>query len=110
MLLRLIAAAALLAAALPALADESHGIDMALPLGATKLVVGYEKLFGRQTGLVADVMREQERARGEIGGIAELGLRHELAGGMAISFGAGAGNGSPIAPRWRVVAGFEQTF
>lgn len=75
-----------------------------------RLIAGYSRLLGQQTGLVADVIREQERARGEMASIAELGLRHELAHGTTISFGAGAGRGSPSAPRWRVVAGFEQSF
>lgn len=75
-----------------------------------RLIAGYSRLLGQQTGLVADVIREQERARGEMASIAELGVRHELAHGTTISFGAGAGRGSPSAPRWRVVAGFEQSF
>ena len=75
-----------------------------------RLIVGYSTLLGRQTGLVADVIREQERARGEMASIAELGVRHELAHGTTFSFGAGAGRGGASAPRWRVVAGFEQSF
>lgn len=75
-----------------------------------RLIAGYSTVLGRQTGLVADVIREQERARGEMASIAEVGLRHELSHGTTFSFGAGAGRGSPSAPRWRVVAGFEQSF
>jgi len=120
--------------------DASRGIDTILRLAATKtlgarpnthrlhgnavwlrdaapdpderwrLIVGYGTLVGRQTGLVADVMREQERALGEMASIAEVRLRHELARGMTLSFGAGAGHGGPGAPRWRIVAGFAQSF
>jgi hypothetical protein len=75
-----------------------------------RLIAGYSRLLSQQTGLVADVIREQERARGEMASIAELGLRHELAHGTTLSFGAGVGRGSPSAPRWRLVAGFEQSF
>lgn len=75
-----------------------------------RLIVGYSTLLGRQTGLVADVIREQERARGDMASIAEIGLRHELSHGTTLSFGAGAGRGGPSAPRWRLVAGFEQSF
>lgn len=75
-----------------------------------RLIAGYSRLLSQQTGLVADVIREQERARGEMASIAELGLRHELSHGTTLSFGAGVGRGSPSAPRWRLVAGFERSF
>ncbi len=121
MLLRLIAAAALLAAGSSALADGSNagrpepwgfasGGEPTLTVQGWRISAGYRRLLGRQTGLVADVIREQERALGEAVSIAEVGVRHPLSRETAFSLGIGAGTGGPSAPRWRVIAGFEQSF
>lgn len=106
MLLRLAAAAVLLVGANPVLADASD----VQRSDRWRLTAGCSTPFGRQTGLVADVIREQRRALGDMASIAEIGVRHDFGRGARISFGAGAGTGSPNAPRWRVVAGFEQDF
>ena len=45
---------------------------------------------------------------GGIGGL--FAAKALLAHGTTLSFGAGVGRGSPSAPRWRLVAGFEQSF
>lgn len=121
MLLRLIAAATFLAASSPALADGSNAGrttprdfapdgELAFTVQGWRISAGYRRLPGRQTGLVADVIREQERALGETVSIAEVGMRHPLSRETAFSLGFGAGTGSPSAPRWRVIAGFEQSF
>lgn len=108
----------------PAAGRESLGVDMTLRLPATRALGAQPSTpwtlgnvvwirnakLGPQNGLVADVIRELERARGEMASIAEVGVRHELSHETTFSFGVGAGHGSPMAPHWRVVAGFEQSF
>src|SRR5690349_19476865 len=103
MLLRLAAVAVLLVGANPAVADASGDGKAA----RWQVSGGCGTLFGRQAGLVADVIREQRRALRDMASIAEIGVRHDFGRGARISFGAGTGTGSPNAPRWRVVAGFE---
>lgn len=116
-----IVAAALLAAASAALADGSNAGGPApaefasdwvpaLIVQGWRVSADYGSLLGRQAGLVADVMREQERALGEPVSIAGVGLRRELSRETTLSLSFGAGTGSPGAPRWRLVAGFEQSF
>ena len=110
MLLRLTAAMACLAAASPVLADGPTGGPALSFDGGWRISAGYSRPLAKQTGLVGDVIREQRRALGETVSIAELGVRRELGRETALSFGIGAGTGSPSAPRWRVIAGFEQNF
>jgi hypothetical protein len=73
-------------------------------------VVGYSTPIGDKTAFVADLVREQQREVGEMATIAEVGIRRELAKQTTLSLGAGAGRGSPSAPRWRLNAGIERGF
>ena len=118
---RLIAASALLAAAGTALADGSNAgrptlWELASEWAPALVVQGWRvgadasPLLGRQSRLVAEVIREQERALGETASIAGLGLRRELSRETTLSLSFGAGSGGPAAPRWRLIAGFEQSF
>lgn len=75
-----------------------------------RVLLGYSTPFSERTVVVADVIREQERTRGEMASIAELGLRHALADKTTLSLGIGAGRGGADAPRWRLIAGLERSF
>jgi hypothetical protein len=75
-----------------------------------RLLVGYSTALNEHTVLVGDLIREQERTRGEMASIAELGLRRALASKTNLSLGVGAGRGGADAPRWRLMAGLEHSF
>jgi hypothetical protein len=75
-----------------------------------RLLLGYSTLLSERTVLVGDLIREQQRTRGEMASIAELGVRRELARETTISLGVGAAHGSADAPRWRFMAGLERSF
>lgn len=74
-----------------------------------RLLVGYSTLVAQRSVLVADVIREQSRERGQMASIAEVGLIHEIAPNTNLALGVGAGRGSG-APRLRLVAGLQQEF
>lgn len=75
-----------------------------------RLLVGYSTLLGERTALVGDLIREEERSRGALGTIVELGLRRELSRETTLSLGVGTGRGSPEVSRWRLMAGLERSF
>lgn len=74
-----------------------------------RVIVGYSTLVASRTVLVADLIREQSPERGQMASIAEIGLRRELARETTLAAGVGAGHGSG-APRWRLIAGLQQSF
>jgi hypothetical protein len=73
-------------------------------------IVGYSTPIGENMAFIADLVREQQREAGGMATIAEVGIRRELARQTTLSLGAGAGRGSPSAPRWRLNAGIERGF
>ena len=75
-----------------------------------RLLLGYSTALGERTVIVADIIREQERTRGEMASVVELGLRRALAEKTNLSLGFGAGTGGAEAPRWRLMAGIERSF
>ena len=75
-----------------------------------RVLVGYSTALNERTVVIADVIREQERTRGEMASIAELGLRRALASKTTLSLGVGAGRGGAETPRWRLMAGLERSF
>jgi hypothetical protein len=75
-----------------------------------RVLVGYSTALNERTVVVADLIREQERTRGEMASIAELGVRRALAGKTVLSLGLAAGTGGADAPRWRLMAGLERSF
>ncbi|MGE0226067.1 MAG: hypothetical protein AB7F35_16715 [Acetobacteraceae bacterium] len=74
-----------------------------------EVVVGYSHPVGPATSLIFDVVREQDRTKGQVTNLVEVGIRRQIAEKAVFSIGAGAGIGdaSPIA---RVVAGVQQSF
>lgn len=75
-----------------------------------RVLLGYSRLLGEHTLVVADAIREEERTAGAMATIFELGLRRELARETTLSLGVGAGRGSPEAPRLRFMAGVERSY
>lgn len=75
-----------------------------------QLIIGYSTALTERTTPVADLVREQERERGQMASIAEIGLRQDLGSKTTLSLGAGAGRGGDSAPRWRAVAAVERSF
>jgi len=75
-----------------------------------RAILGWSTSLDPRTAIVADLVREQQRTRGATASIAELGMRREMWRAAMLSVGAGVGRGGESAPRWRLVAGFEQGF
>ena len=75
-----------------------------------RLLAGYSTPLAERTVLVADVIRQHERERGQMSTIAEVGLRQEVARRTMVSFAVGSGRGGESAPRWRLHAAFERAF
>jgi hypothetical protein len=76
----------------------------------SQLILGYSTPLAERTTLVADVVREHERERGQMASIAEIGLRQDLGSKTTLSLAAGAGRGGDSAPRWRAVAAIQHSF
>jgi hypothetical protein len=75
-----------------------------------QLIVGYSTPLTERTTLVANLVREHERERGQMASIAEIGLRQDVGSQTTLSLGAGAGRGGDSAPRWRAAAAVERSF
>ena len=72
-------------------------------------VLGYSRPLGERTGLILDLVHEQEEDKGQATNLAEAGVRLELVDGLILSLGAGAGLGGDT-PEVRVTAGLQRSF
>jgi hypothetical protein len=72
-------------------------------------IVGLAIPVAESTGLLLDVLREQESERGRVSNLAEIGLRHALPGNFLLAVGAGAGLGNSDT-EFRLIFGVEKAF
>jgi hypothetical protein len=71
--------------------------------------VGYSRRVGPDTMLVADLLREQEKERGEAMSLVEVGIRRQLTPLTVVAAGVGTGVSSD-APRLRVTFALQHSF
>lgn len=74
-----------------------------------KAIAGFSVRAGKDTMLVADIIREQEMEKGKDSTIAEIGIRRQISPLSVLSLGAGAGIGED-SPDMRFVIGFQKSF
>jgi len=72
-------------------------------------VLGVDIPVAKNTLLVADIFREQQRREGKYTNMFELGVRTQLAQNMLLSVGGGIGLWAE-SPDWRLTLGFQYSF
>lgn len=74
-----------------------------------KAILGFSSRVGKDTMLVFDILREQERKEKEEANIFEVGIRRQLDPLTVIVVGGGAGLGDE-SPDMRLTFGFQRSF
>lgn len=74
-----------------------------------ELVAGYDRRLRPNTHLVADVVYEEQKKKGEAHWIAEVGVRQQISPLTVVALGVGAGLNDD-APRYRVTLGVQRSF
>jgi hypothetical protein len=72
-------------------------------------VLGIAVPVAPTTGLIFDVVREQESERGRYSNLAEVGIRHMLPGDLILAAGAGVGFGNSDTD-FRALVGIQKSF
>lgn len=73
------------------------------------MILGYSHPLRKDRYLVADYILEQQREKGKVDSIVEIGLRQDLTPKDVIGIGAGAGLNSESA-KYRVVVSYQHSF
>jgi hypothetical protein len=91
-------------------AEITHNAGRMLDERSTRFtgVFGYSGRLGPDTILITDIVRQQERRRGENSNIIEVGIRRQLSPLMVLSVGAGAGVGDQ-SPKVLITIGIQRT-